>query len=176
MVGTIVQLVQPPQEWDKHVYSEVYTECRGHQHWQNQLTGRRFLGGSCISHRLQAIANRSGCNTTVHCMWIVVFFSNAHHAGAYYSLRLTCFDCLVDSWEEEGLPFWTEQWREMYIFTTMVQCGDRMCNGACTIHIGVTCSDQLTGKRFLGGSSCISHRLHVERNRRAQHRSVYITQ
>ena len=47
-------------------------------------------------------------------------------------------------------------------------------HGACTIHIGVTCSDQLTGRWFMAGSSCISHRLQVKRNKRVQYTPVYI--
>ena len=34
------------------VRSEVCILCKGHLHWQDQLTGRTFLRGSCISHRL----------------------------------------------------------------------------------------------------------------------------
>ena len=77
------------------------------QHWQDQLTGRRFLGGSCISHRLHVERNRRWQHTPVY-----IAYSSILHMCKI----LTCFDRFAGGWEEENLPFLSEagEWMEMY--------------------------------------------------------------
>ena len=64
---------------------------------QDQLTGRRFLGGSYISHRLHVKRNRRVKHIPVHHI-VVSFITDIHHAG----IRLTCFDRFAGGSEEES--------------------------------------------------------------------------